>query len=57
MQAVPAASLATRNPILIPCGIIVIIGVRTAANDASKYLIAITQGSAGAIERHAADAR
>ena len=43
MEAVAAASLATRDPILIPGGIVAIIGVRTAANDALKYLVAITQ--------------
>ena len=55
VQTISSASLATGNPILLPCGVFEVIGVSAASNNASKYLVAITQGSAGAVECHASD--
>jgi hypothetical protein len=57
MQTISSASLATGNPILLPCGVVDVIGVSAASDNASKYLVAITQGSAGAVQCHASDPR
>src|SRR5437763_1331596 len=56
IQAVAAAVLATGNPILLSRRLVDVVGFKSAANDPPENVIAIEDGSAGAVEGDPPDA-